>query len=156
VSWKKQASGGLKAHNEGELRSTVENAARFHGHLGPFLVIGVKMGRTAQKTLNTDANRGLLVTAIAPLKTPFSCVLDGIQASTQCTVGNQRLKIIDSPKEISASFQTENSAKTLTLTVNSKIIDELLNKISKGASSEELAWQIARTPEQRLFTVERR
>jgi formylmethanofuran dehydrogenase subunit E len=145
---------GLELHNPEELKLAIKEAERLHGHLGPFLVIGVILGRTAQKIF--DMNRAVEATVRTPLKTPFSCVIDGVQASTQCTVGNQRLKIIDSPKQISASFQTENPTKALTLTVNSKIIDELLNKISKGASSEELAWQIARTPEQQLFTVERR
>jgi formylmethanofuran dehydrogenase subunit E len=141
--------------SEEELEKAITTAEKLHGHLGPFLVIGVMMGRTAQRIFS-DMNRETQVTVRTPLKTPFSCVIDGVQASTQCTVGNQRLKIIDSPKQISASFQTDNPTKALTLTVNSKITEYILNKLSESMSNEELAWEIALTPEERLFTVERR
>jgi hypothetical protein len=38
----------------------------------------------------------LIARAKLPLSTPFSCILDGIQATTQCTIGNQKLRIKNS------------------------------------------------------------
>jgi len=143
-------------HNEEKLENAITTATKLHGHLGPFLVIGVMMGRTAQKTLNTGEDKELHATATVPLQPPFSCVLDGIQASTQCTIGNQRLRLTNSTKEITAFFQTQDTKKTLELSVNSWIIDDLLSELSKGASNEDLAWKIARTPEEQLFRIKRR
>jgi formylmethanofuran dehydrogenase subunit E len=87
-----------KSKISSELASLIKKAAGFHGHLGPFLVIGVRMGSLAKKILNVNAgeNNKFRVTARLPLLTPFSCVIDGIQATTQCTVGNQKLRIENS------------------------------------------------------------
>ncbi|MGQ9506747.1 MAG: formylmethanofuran dehydrogenase subunit E family protein [Candidatus Bathycorpusculaceae bacterium] len=92
---------------EEKLKLAIKEAEKFHGHLGPFLVLGVRMGETAKKILKItrEEDCSLQVAAKVPILTPFSCVLDGIQVSTQCTIGNQRLKIENSSKEISADFQ---------------------------------------------------
>lgn len=135
---------------EEKLKLAIKEAEKFHGHLGPFLVLGVRMGETAKKTLQTVS---LQVTAKLPLLTPFSCVLDGIQVTTQCTIGNQKLKIENSSKEISAKFQCANTGKKLTITINSQTTEALMRKLSEGASNEELAWEIARTPENQLFIM---
>jgi formylmethanofuran dehydrogenase subunit E len=140
---------GLRVLDE-KLKLTIKEAEKFHGHLGPFLVLGVRMGETAKKILKT-AN--LQVTAKLPLLTPFSCVLDGIQVTTQCTIGNQKLKIENSSKEISADFQCAKTCKKLTITINPKITEALTQKFSEGASNEELAWEIASKPENQLFIV---
>lgn len=143
--------------NEKEkLKLAIKNAEKLHGHLGPFLVIGVRIGSIAKRILNPNIreNNKLRVTAKIPLVTPFSCILDGIQATTQCTIGNQKLRIENSQKQIVASFELQNSCRALRISVNLKIIDELLNRISEGASDEELAWEIANMQENRLFTIE--
>ena len=38
------------------LKKLIEKAADFHGHLGPFLVIGVKMGILAKTNLDNAEN----------------------------------------------------------------------------------------------------
>lgn len=133
-----------------KLKSLIEDAEKLHGHLGPFLVIGVRMGMIAQKFLD----KNLHATVKTPFSTPFSCVIDGIQTATTCTVGNQRLKIENSKKEIVAYFKTLNPHKTLKITVNPKTVEELMGKLSEGVSNEELAWKIARKPEHELFRIE--
>ncbi|MGB9756432.1 MAG: formylmethanofuran dehydrogenase subunit E family protein [Candidatus Bathyarchaeales archaeon] len=133
-----------------KLKLAMKDAEKFHGHLGPFLVLGVRMGETVKKILKT-AN--LQVVAKLPLSTPFSCVLDGIQVATQCTIGNQKLKIENSSKEISADFQCAKTHKKLTITVNPKMTEALTKKLSEGISNEELAWEIANTPENQLFIM---
>jgi len=137
------------------LTTLIEKAADFHGHLGPFLVIGVRMANTAKKILNaTTKDNTLQATAKIPLLIPFLCIIDGIQATTRCTVGNQKLKIEKSKKQITVYFKLQNSHRTLKVSVNPKIIKELKNKISEGISNEELAWKIAYMPESQLFTIE--
>ncbi len=139
-----------------ELALAIRNAEKLHGHLGPFLVIGVRMGNIAIKNLNANTTENKLrATVKIPLSTPFSCVLDGIQATTKCTIGNQKLKIENSQKEITARFELQNSDKATTITVNPKTVEELVRKLSKGASDKELAKQIAHLPESQLFTVEK-
>ncbi|MDI6691224.1 MAG: formylmethanofuran dehydrogenase subunit E family protein [Candidatus Bathyarchaeota archaeon] len=141
---------------EEKLKLTIKEAEKLHGHLGPFLVLGVRMGETAKKILKiSHENTSLQVTAKLPLRTPFSCVLDGIQATTQCTIGNQKLKIENSSKEISAKFQCTKTGKILMMTANQKITEALMKRLSEGVSNEELVWKIARTPENQLFTMKK-
>ena len=139
-----------------DLALEIRNAEKLHGHLGPFLVIGVRMGSLAKRILNANTweVNELRVTARLPLLTPFSCIIDGIQATTQCTVGNQKLRIDNSQAQIIVHFEQQNSNKTLRIQVNPKIIDELKNRFSKGASNEELAWEIASMSESELFIIE--
>jgi formylmethanofuran dehydrogenase subunit E len=138
-----------------KLKLAIKEAEKFHGHLGPFLVLGVRMGETAKKILkiSKEENGSLQVNAKLPLLTPFSCVLDGIQVTTQCTIGNQKLKIENSSKEISATFQCAKTGKKLKIKVNPKITDALMKKFSEGLSNEELAWEIASMPENQIFSV---
>jgi len=147
----------LKAKISEELTSLIKKAADFHGHLGPFLVIGVRMGTLTKKILNVNAgkNNKLRITARLPLLTPFSCIIDGIQATTQCTIGNQKLKMENSQTKIIVYFELKNSYKALRIHVDPKIIKELKNRYSEGASNEELAQEIASIPESQLFIIEK-
>ncbi|MGB9683882.1 MAG: FmdE family protein [Candidatus Bathyarchaeales archaeon] len=134
----------------------IKNAENLHGHLGPFLVIGVKIARLAKKSLNLDyaKHKELQITAALPLSTPFSCIIDGIQAATQCTVGNQKLKIKNSKETITATFKLKNQSKTLKIQVNPQVLEMLKDWFSKGVSNEELAWKIALMPENQLLKIE--
>jgi formylmethanofuran dehydrogenase subunit E len=145
-------------NDEEALKLEIKNAENLHGHLGPFLVIGVKMARLAKKTLSVGnaKNRDMQITAKLPLATPFSCLLDGIQATTQCTVGNQKLKVENQKEGITATFKIKNQNKPLTIHVNPQVIEMLKEQLSKGKPNEDLAWKIAATPEKHLFIVEKR
>lgn len=116
------------------------------------------MGKTVKRilNLNTGNKSELRATAKIPLLTPISCIIDGIQTTTHCTVGNQKLKIENSQKEIAVNFKLQYSDRKLKVLVNPKIVEKLMNRISEGASNEELAWEIARMPESQLFTIEKR
>jgi formylmethanofuran dehydrogenase subunit E len=140
----------VKTEAKTDLKEIIQKAADFHGHLGPFLVIGVRMGQLAKTNSNTE-DKVLEAVARVPLFTPFSCVLDGIQFTTKCTAGNRKLKTENSQKEIAASFKLENSQNPLEVSVNQKTVEELIKKIAQGVSNEELAWKIAAIPENELF-----
>jgi formylmethanofuran dehydrogenase subunit E len=139
-----------------ETRLLIENAVKLHGHLGPFLVIGVRMGEIAKRHLKVDEknSRGLQANIKTPLSTPFSCVIDGIQATTSCTVGNQKLKIEKSMKEIIGRFKLQSSDKTVKVSVNPKLVKNLTEEMSKRADSEKLAAKIAHLKEEQLFVLE--
>lgn len=139
-----------------EIASLIENAAKLHGHLGPFLVIGVRMGDMAKRYLDVDdkSSRILQASIKTPLFTPFSCVIDGIQAATSCTIGNQKLKIKNSTREITARFKLQSSEKTMKISVNPTVVETLIEEMSKGASAERLAAKISHVQEEQLFVFE--
>ncbi|MEM3703234.1 MAG: formylmethanofuran dehydrogenase subunit E family protein [Candidatus Bathyarchaeia archaeon] len=137
------------------LTMEIRNAENLHGHLGPFLVIGVKIARLAKKhlKLNSVKQKDMQITAMLPLLIPFSCIIDGIQATTQCTVGNRKLKIKNSKETVKVNFRLKNPNRTLKIHVNPKVLETLKDQLSKGASNEELAWKIAFMPESQLLRI---
>jgi formylmethanofuran dehydrogenase subunit E len=116
------------------------------------------MGTVAKRILASSGNKGNLSRVIVkvPLRTPYSCILDGIQITTKCTIGNQRLKVEDSLEEITAEFQARDANKTLILSTNPRIIGEIENAFSRGTTNEELAERIASASEDQLFELKRR
>lgn len=144
-------------HNkEKEIVSTLKNAEKLHGHLGPFLVIGVRMGNLAKRILKANIKEDKLeVDAKIPLSPPVSCILDGLQATTKCTIGNQKLKIENSQKEITVRFKLQNSDKTAVIAVNQKTVEELKSKLSRGISDREIAQEITLMPESQLFRIKK-
>ena len=143
--------------SEKELEIIIRDTVKLHGHLGPFLVLGVRMGMIANRILNPTCNRGNAsqATVKLPLRTPYSCILDGLQSTTGCTIGNQRLKTEDSPEEMTAEFKMQGSDKSLIITTSPKMIDEIENEFSRGTTNEELAAKMASAPEDQLFELKR-
>ena len=61
----------------------------FHGHLGPYLVAGARMGLIASEELSRDKlEKHCIVRCSAP---PMSCLIDGIQFTSGCTYGTRRI-----------------------------------------------------------------
>ena len=152
-----KTSGG-KGNMETELVHTIKKAADFHGHLGPFLVMGVRMGLIGVRELGAKGNNGQLhVTTMTRDSTPFSCVRDGIQVATKCTIGNKKLRLKYSSR-IAAKFELP-SGEQMYITVNPDVFNELKNKLlAENFPSEEvrkLAHLVAAIPEEELFIMKR-
>ncbi|MHA1269544.1 MAG: FmdE family protein [Candidatus Helarchaeota archaeon] len=85
-------------------------AIKFHGHLGPFLVLGLKMGEYAKNYIKpVDFKDISAEVTLSLLKPPESCILDGIQISSGCTIGKRNLIINESETpSIKAIFKGNN------------------------------------------------
>ena len=141
-----------------EFGEILEKAVNFHGHLGPFLVLGIRMGFIGLRELRVErGNPKLRVTVMTKPSVPFSCVIDGIQAATLCTVGNRKLRLRNSTKSILAKFQILEGNK-VTITLNLAKQEELKQRLSKLTSPQEME-RIARNassmPEKELFEVKK-
>ena len=72
----------------------LRKAEEFHGHLGSFLVIGVRMGQIGLEALDAKEHKNSLhVSLKVPPNVPYSCIVDRDQISTRCTIGNQKLQL---------------------------------------------------------------
>ncbi|MCL6641743.1 MAG: formylmethanofuran dehydrogenase subunit E family protein [Candidatus Bipolaricaulota bacterium] len=69
-------------------------AVEFHGHLGPYLVCGVKMGLLALRLLGSHGYTELTVTAETGVTPPVSCLVDGLQIATGCTLGKGNISVL--------------------------------------------------------------
>jgi formylmethanofuran dehydrogenase subunit E len=139
---------------ETTLTSMIEYARKLHGHVGPYVVIGLRMGAAAKKALNLPDDESTLLTAevSVPLHPPFSCLLDGVQVSTTCTVGNQRLQFKNA-KTIQAIFSSQKDAKTVKITLTKQFRERLERKKKQDKLDEAFAWELAELPENQLFDI---
>jgi len=141
-----------------ELEDILRKAIDWHGHFGPFLVLGVKMGIIGIRELEAiKGNPKLRVTVMTKPSVPFSCVIDGVQAATQCTLGNRKLRLRNSPKSVSAKFQILEG-NTVTVTLNPAKQEELEKLLSEHARSEEIekiAHNVVSMPEKELFEIKK-
>ena len=147
----------LQLNTDTTLENTIKKAADFHGHLGPFLVIGARMGLIGLRELELkQGTEKLHVTALLKYSVPFSCVLDGIQITTGCTFGNQRLTLKNSPG-IAAEFQLHKKQVTVAFnqTTFNRLKKKLLSKKVSNHEIQELAQLIASMPEKDLFVIKR-
>jgi len=139
-----------------QLITLLREAENFHGHFGPFLVIGVRAGLVGLTKLKIErGNPKLSVTAMLKNSTPYSCILDGVQVATGCTIGNKRLRLEDSSR---ASIRFENdNGKQIEIEINSTSLDVLIKQLSAlNVDAEEvrrLGYAIASMNQHELFTV---
>jgi len=147
-----------KQEDKQELGEILEKAVDLHGHLGPFLVLGIRMGLIGLRELGTKkGNQKLRVTVMTKPSVPFSCVIDGIQAATKCTIGNRKLKLRNSLRTVSAKFQIlEENTVTVTLyPAKREEIEKLLEHVG-FQEVEKIARNIIFIPERELFKVEKK
>lgn len=71
---------------------TLKQIEQFHGHLGPYVVVGYKMGKIANQILGSDSfsKKAFVWTGTNP---PLSCIIDGIQISSGCTLGKGNISV---------------------------------------------------------------
>ena len=75
------------------MKKLLQQAIDFHGHLGPFLIIGLKMGLVALEEFGLKKYSSLKVTVDSSTNPPLSCIIDGIQVATGCTLGRGTIEI---------------------------------------------------------------
>ncbi|MCD6535708.1 MAG: formylmethanofuran dehydrogenase subunit E family protein [Thaumarchaeota archaeon] len=122
----------------------LEQAARFHGHLGPFLVLGLKAGLRAVEILGWKPLK-MRATIILVRKIPYTCFLDGVQFATGCTLGKGNIKVLEGDG-IRALFSLEGRGIEL------KVRDEVLRKAeSAGSRMEEVAREFMAKKSEELF-----
>lgn len=127
----------------------LREVVKFHGHLGPFLILGLKAGLLANSILGKDYFKTRTVVTTNPLP-PLSCFVDGIQFVTGCTMGKGNIELRKG-KRVSVRFSKEN--KTLTLKVRKEILD-YVSSISTEKASEQASHELLNKSAQELFEIE--
>ena len=92
-----------------DLDAMIARGSLLHGHLGPFLVAGIRMGLLALQLLESPGYFGIQAESEAGSVTPQSCLNDGIQIGSGCTAGKGNLTIVGSSAP-RVRFRTEDGA----------------------------------------------
>ncbi len=94
---------------------------RFHGHVGPFVVLGARMGEHAVTVHKIPRYFGLQVTVECPASPPPSCIIDGLQQSTGATYGKHNIKHIPADSGMKVTIEDLESGKKLVYTIKPEI-----------------------------------
>ena len=128
----------------------LQEAARFHTHLGPYLVVGLRMGRVVVSELG-DEPFSYRILAHTGRVTPYSCSVDGVQLATPCTTGNGCIDVTDDRR---MAIDAMADGVVLTVTLRTEIFDSIENDCSED-DQEAFALRIWEMPDDELFIAAR-
>jgi formylmethanofuran dehydrogenase subunit E len=127
-----------------DLRAMVERGTSLHGHLGPYLVAGIRMGLLALRELDSPGYFQLRAESEAGRTTPLSCLNDGVQIGSGCTAGKGNLLIIGE-KTPRVRFIADDGRR-ITIELRSKIVGSF-----HGSDLIAKAHELETIPEEELF-----
>lgn len=79
-------------HRQSSDPAWMATVVQFHGHLGPAVIAGARMGMIGLRAVEAKGYFDVEVTCEGPLaKPPQSCLLDGLQVATGSTTGKRTL-----------------------------------------------------------------
>lgn len=137
--------------------------AHFHGHLGPWLVVGALVGQDAVARLETRGHWHIDVTCYLPperQRTPSTCMLDGLQATSGATMGKCNLHLDWAPEHVGFEWPVvvairlprDNEPATGLHYHPRAALTNILTSIDPQ-QLEEIARDLARTDPQELFEI---
>ena len=129
----------------------LEGAVRFHGHLGPFLILGLKAGLLGIDYLGKDYFElsAKVETALHP---PRSCFIDGIQFASGCTTGKGNLEV-KAGDGVSVEFV--RGEKCISMVVRNDVL-RALDQITSEKQAEITAREILQRTDEELFLIRRK
>jgi len=141
---------------------------QFHGHLGPSVVAGARIGMAGLRAVGAKGYFDVEVRCEGPLaKPPQSCFLDGIQIATGATLGKRTLEWVQADQLV-VKVKNLQTGKTAQLRPSGTLMELLASfkprpknlepgKTDHSAADEHLeaiARKIATLPEKDIATVE--
>lgn len=126
----------------------LEEASRFHTHLGPYLVVGLRMGRAVVDRLG-DEPFSYKIVAHTGRVPPYSCSVDGVQLSTPCTTGNGCLEVAD---ERLMALDASGDGRTLRVQLRREVYERIESECSEDDQDEFSMW-VWGMPEDELLIV---
>lgn len=128
-----------------------------HGHVGPWNVLGWRMGKAALRELNaTWGQHELDIICYIPRKTPYSCIADGLVVGTGNSIGRLDIRLgeVMTMADIHVSIRRKDGIGPVLL-LKPKV--EYLEKIRSQPDEQldALAHECGQLPEEKLFAIEK-
>lgn len=130
-----------------DLPPELEALRGFHGHLGVYVTLGLRMGAIGKRRFGH--HKGLAATVRSRPEPPMLCVVDGIQFSSGCTMGkgNIRVEAGDDPEVVFAK-----EGRTLRVALRAGWRERIDREMAKELEREQSLYYY-RAPEAELFAV---
>lgn len=127
------------------LPEELKQLKRFHGHLGPWVVIGYRMGQIAMENLDER----MWAVSFSGSKVPVSCMVDGIQFSSGCTMGKGNISIQEKDEAKAHFFDTKHLLEI-------KLHDGVRTRIDESCTKETeeiIALSLFNEADENLFAI---
>jgi formylmethanofuran dehydrogenase subunit E len=131
------------------LQQLLESGVSFHGHLGPYLVLGLRMGREAVRKLRPKRLHEMSVTVWTGNFPPQSCVVDGIQVASGCTFGKRNITV---KKSNITKARFRKGRRTITIAPTKKAVS-ILSRVSSHSKIREISLALYRMPNRELLNI---
>jgi len=123
---------------------------RFHGHDGPFLALGYRLGRFFNKELNPSGIMDFKISVSTKRRKPYTCLLDGLQCATFATLGKGNIAIRSiSGEAIIVRVKKGRSVLKCSMTQRARAMCFKVEDLEKAAR------QVLRTPIKQLWRIEK-
>jgi len=130
-----------------DVEELIERGTHLHGHLGPFLIAGIRMGLLALELLESPGYFGIQAESQTGTITPLSCLTDGVQIGSGCTLGKGNIRVTDARRPC-VCFSDEKGAR-VTIELRPSIMQGFLSgglkeqtAIAREKAKEELfVWE---------------
>ncbi len=120
---------------------------RFHGHLGIYVTLGLRMGAIGRRTFGHY--KGLRATVRTVPKPPMMCVVDGVQFASACTMGKGNIAI-EPAEEPGVTF--EKDGRRLTISLKPGLVRTIEGEMSHEREIERSVHYF-QVPEDEVFDV---
>lgn len=109
----------------------LQTAATFHGHLGPAIVVGARLGMAGRAAVGAKGHFDVEIVCRGPFAAPpRSCLLDGVQLATGATLGKRNLTVVLAD-DYAVTIKNRMTGKTAVLRPKPEIIDLMLSQLHK-------------------------
>jgi formylmethanofuran dehydrogenase subunit E len=130
---------------------------RYHGHVGPWNVLGWRIGQAALRELNSEwGKHELEVVCYVPPQTPFTCLVDGLSVGTGNSLGRLDLRLAEVlvyQESFVAVRRKDGKGKVLEFRPEPSYLKAIMDQPVEKL--EALCQECARMPEAKLFAVRR-
>ena len=130
---------------------SLKTAIDFHGHLGPYLILGILAGQFAVEKLNCKKYFGLRVKVWGARLKPKSCLIDGLQLSTGATYGKGNIAKLNG-SNIKIEFYDLLRQNKVVLKLKKKVV-HILNRTTTHKDCELLAKKLYKSGCYELFNI---
>ena len=130
---------------------TLQRIGEFHGHLGPYAVLGYRMGIAANREFGDSAFKKI-ARVFSGSVTPMSCMIDGIQLSSGCTMGKGNI-FVEEMGEPRAIFSDKEGTRSVEISLSDEVYRIITERMVSWENGEELAELIYSMPEDELLSI---
>jgi formylmethanofuran dehydrogenase subunit E len=146
-------SGAVDFQHTAPKQTTLSELEAFHGHLGPYVVIGARIGDMAIRRLKAKRYGGLHVWVESTDKPPQRCAIDGLQVATGATYGKANIEFIPSP-QFRVRLLNGETHRGLNVRLTPAFAKELAEWFAAKVDLKEQTHRVAAKPLEEMIQVE--